>query len=415
MTDTTEPPDWEAFRSLFPVTERLVYMNTGWSGPSSREVVDAVQRRAAREAYDGPTALDVRHEKVLLMRETRSALAGLIGADAKEIALLNTTTEGVNIALRGLDLGPDDEVLTCNLEHSSGMVPCYELRRRTGVTVTVLHSSADESAEELARLFEEAVTPRTRLVVVSHVSYNRGTRLPMERIVQAAHEAGAHVLIDAAQSVGQIVVDVRALDADFYAFPAHKFVLGPDGVGALYVRPDLLDRVQPLAVAHGAAKLYDFEGNYTPRLDSMRKFELTTHSGPLLAGVVEAAKLLRETGLPAVESRILGLARRLVDGLQRIPGVAIGSPLDDPLRSGLVTFAVPGQDPNETCAALWQLKRVVGRVVNDQRVRLSMAPFNNEADVDAAVEAVDQLASRGLPPDAMSAEGYRRLMMEDDD
>ncbi len=415
MTNTTETPDWEAFRSLFPVTERLVYMNTGWSGPSSRHVVEAIRSRAEREAYDGPTTLEIRHEKALIVREARSALARLIGVEAEQIALLNTTTEGVNIALRGLDLGPEDEILTCNLEHSSGMVPCYELRRQTGVTVTVLQSSAREPAEELAGLFEEAITSRTRLVVVSHVSYNRGTRLPMERIVRAAHEAGAHVLIDAAQSVGQMVVDVRALDADFYAFPAHKFVLGPDGVGALYVRPELVERVQPVAVAHGAAELFDYEGNYKPRLGSMRKLESSTHSGPLLAGVVEAVKLLRETGLPAVEPRILGLAGRLVEGLARIAGVAIESPLDGPLRSGLVTFTVREQDPNETCAALWQLKRVVGRVVNDQRVRLSLAPFNNEADVDAALEAVEQLASRGLPPDAISAEEYRRLMMEDDD
>jgi L-cysteine/cystine lyase len=412
---TAETPDWDAFRSLFPVTERLVYMNTGWSGPSCRQVVEAIRGRAEREAYDGPTSIEVRHEKVVLVRAARAALGGLVGADAEQIALLNTTTEGVNIALNGLGLGPEDEVLTCNLEHSSVMVPCYELRRRTGVAVSVLHSTAQEPAEELARLFEEAITARTKLVVVSHISYNHGTKLPVERIVRAAHEAGAYVLIDGAQSVGQMPVDVRALDADFYAFPAHKFVLGPDGVGALYVRPELVERMEPVAVAHGAAEAYDFDGSFTPRRGSMRKFEMTTHNGPLLAGVVEAIRLLQETGLADIESRILRLAGRLVEGLQQISGATIESPLDAPLRSGLVTFTIRDQDPNETCAALWQLRRVVGRVVNDERVRLSMAPFNNEADVDAALKAVEHLATRGLPPDAMSAEQYRELVMEEDD
>jgi L-cysteine/cystine lyase len=407
--------DWPALRRRFPVTERLIYMNTGWSGPSAREVVLAVQRRIEREAFDGPTTLEVRHEKALLVREARTALASLIGAGPDDVALLGSTTEGVNVVLRGLGLRPGDEVLTCNLEHSSVMVPCYELRRQTGTEVMVARSSAEEPAEELARLFEDAITPRTKLVVVSHVSYNRGTRLPVARIARAARDAGAFVLLDGAQSVGQISLDVAALGVDFYAFPAHKYVLGPDGVGALYIRPELVERVQPAAVAHGASAYYDFEGNFTPVGASMRKFEMATHSGPLLAGVVEAVRLLHDTGLPAIEARLIELSGRLTEGLQGIPGVTIRGPLDPALRSALVTFTVGDLDPNETCAALWQLRRVVGRVVNDKRVRLSLAIFTNEADVDAALEAIEQIAARGLPEGAMSREEYKRLEAEDDD
>ena len=407
--------DWSEIRSRFPVTERCVYLNTGWSGPSAREVVDTMARRAEREAFDGPTMPDVRHEKALLVRETRAAFAGLIGATADDIALMSTTTEGVNLVLRGLGLGAGDEVLTCNMEHSSVMVPCYELRRRAGVDVAVVRSSAEEPGDALSRLFEQAITSRTKLVVLSHISYNRGTRLPVERIIRAAHAAGALVLLDAAQSVAQIEVDVRALDVDFYAFPAHKYVLGPDGGGALYVRGDLVERLQPLAVAHGASEYYDFEGNWTPRDASMKKFEITTHSGPLLAGVIAATSLLQSIGIAAIEARLRALTDRLIDGLERIPGVALRSPLDPPLRSALVAFTVGDQDANETCAALWQLRRVVGRVVGDKRVRLSLAAFNNESDVDTALEAIEQLAARGLPPGAIGAEQYKELVAEDDD
>jgi selenocysteine lyase/cysteine desulfurase len=407
--------DWPAFRARFPVTERAVYLNTGWSGPSARETVQATQSRLEREAFDGPTTLDVRHEKALLVRGARAALAGLIGAGPDDLALMNTTTEGVNAVLRGLRLAPNDEVITCNLEHSSVMVPCYELRRQQGVDVAIVRSSAEEPLEELAQLFEAAMSARTKLVVLSHISYNRGTRLPVERIIRAAHDAGAFVLLDGAQSAGQIPIDVRALEVDAYAFPAQKYVLGPDGVGALYVRPGLVERIAPPAVAHGASEYYDFEGHYTPVTASMRKFEMTTHSGPLLAGVIAAVELLRELGPENIEARILALASRLIDGLGRIAGAQIRGPLDPALRSGLVTFTVREQDPNTTCAALWQLRRVVGRVVNDKRVRLSVAPFNDEDDIDAALEAIEQLATRGLPPGAMTAQQFKELVAEEDD
>jgi L-cysteine/cystine lyase len=405
--------DWAALRAQFPITQRCIYMNTGWSGPSARRVVEAVQARAEREAFEGPTTPQVRHEKGLLVQQARAALAGLIGSN--DVALMSTTTEGVNAVLFGLGLRPGDEVITCNLEHSSVMVPCYELARRAGVEVTVVRSTAQEDLDALARLFEAAVSPRTKLLVLSHISYNRGTRLPVGRIIATAHAAGALVLLDGAQAASQLPVDIAALDVDFYAFPAHKYVLGPDAVGALYIRPGLIERVQPAAVAHGASEFYDFEGAFTPRLATLRKFEMTTHSGPLLAGAVEAARLLTETGLPAIEARLCALAGRLLAGLARIPGVAIKTPLDPALRSALVTFEIEGQDPNETCAALWQLRRVVGRVVNDRRVRLSMAVFTSEQDIDAALEAIEQLATRGLPPGALTAAQYKALILEDDD
>jgi L-cysteine/cystine lyase len=368
-----------------------------------------------REAFDGPTALEVRHEKALLVQQARVALGSLIGAGADSIALLTTTTEGINTVLRGLGLGPGDQVLTCNLEHSSVMVPAYELRRQTGVDVAVVRSSAQESADELAALFEAAIGPTTRVLLISHISYNRGTRLPVERIIRAAHQHGALVLLDAAQSVGHIEVDVQALDVDFYAFPAHKYVMGPDGVGALYIKPALVERVQPWSVAHGASEYYDFEGSFTPRPASMRKFEMTTHSGPLLAGVLAATDLLQKTGVANIAMRIRELADRLIDGLQQLDGVAITGPLEPALRSGLVTFNVRDIDPNETCAALWQLSRVVGRVVNDKRVRLAVASFNDEQDIDNALEAVESLARHGLPDGAMLAEQYKALIAEDDD
>src|SRR5206468_2838287 len=248
-------------------------------------VVRALEQRAEREAFDGPTTIDVRHEKALLVQSARRVFASMIGADDDEVALGYTTTEGVNTVLSGLGLGPGDEVITCNLEHNSVMVPSYMSRLRDGIDLKIVRFSSDETAAEMAEIFEQAISPRTKLLVLSQISFNRGTLLPIREVCEIAHRHGELVAVDAAQSVGQIPIDVKNLGCDFMALPGHKWLLAPDGAAALYVKREHIERLQPLAVVHGANRNYDSEGNFEHASDTIHKFELTTHSGPVLAGL----------------------------------------------------------------------------------------------------------------------------------
>ncbi len=407
--------DWRAVRAAFPITERCIYLNTGWSGPSSRAVVAAMTARLEREAYDGPTTLEVRHEKGLLVRRVRQVFASLINADIDELALVYTTTEGVNTVLRGIGLSPDDGVITCNLEHNAVMVPSYMSRLRGGVDLTIVRFRSDETAAQMVDALESAMTPRTKLLLLSHISYNRGTRLPMREICEMAHARGALVAVDAAQSVGQVPVDVREIGCDFMAMPGHKWLLGPDGAAALYVRRDLIERLQPLAVVHGANRGYDFEGNFDYANDSIHKFELTTHSGPVLAGLETSMRAVAEIGLPAIEARCLALADRFIGGLRRIDGVRITTPLDASVRSGIVTFTVRDHSPSETAAALYGIAQAVLRVCNDRRVRACFHIFNDEADVDTTLAAVEQIAASGIPPGTLTETAYKEMLLESED
>ena len=408
--------NWSAVRVRFPVAERVVYLNTGWSGPSSREVVAAMEQRLEREAFEGPTSPDVRNEKGMLVRRARHAFASLIGADDDEVALTYTTTEGVNTVLRGLGLVACDEVLTCNLEHNAVMIPSYLARDRDGVAVNIVRfPSRDETAASMLDAFEQAMTPRTKLLLLSHVSWNRGTRLPLREICAMAHARGALVAVDAAQSAGHIDFDVREMDCDVLALPGHKWLLGPDGAAAMYVRRDLIERLQPLAVVHGANRHYDFEGNFEYANDTIHKFELTTHSGPVLAGLATSLDMFAEIGMPAIEARCMELASRFVAGLCAIDGARITSPLDASVRSGMVTFAVRDFNPHETVAALYGIDKIVGRVCNDKRIRACFHIFNDESDVDRTLSAVERIARHGIPSRTPSALEWTAKMMDGED
>lgn len=404
--------DWTALRTQYPITERCVYLNTGWAGPSSREVVRVMRERAEREAFDGPTTPDVRNEKALLVGRVKESLSSLIGADPDELALIYTTTEGMNTVVRGLGLGRGDRVLVCNLEHNAIMVPAYLARDRDRIDVDIVRLRMDEDEAAIIEAFDRAILPGTRLLMLSHVSWNRGTRLPMRAICELAHARGALVAVDAAQSAGQIAFGVRDIGCDFLALPAHKWLLAPAGAAFLYVAREHIERLQPLAVVHGANRAYDFEGHFEYANDTIHKFELTTHSGPVLAGLEVALWEANAIGIDEVERRCTALASRFLDGLSDLSGVRVTSHVDTALRSGIITFEIERVNPSEACAALWHLDRIVGRVCNDRRLRVCFHVFNDESDVDRTLAAVAQIAVHGLPPGTPSEADYKTHLLE---
>jgi L-cysteine/cystine lyase len=213
--------------------------------------------------------------------------------------------------------------------------------------------------------------------------YMNGLCLPLKEVQALAREHRIPVLVDAAQSVGQMPVNVKDLDCDFYAVPGHKWVLGPDGTGALYIRRDLIPQVQPFKVGHHAAASYDLQGHWTPDTRSIKKFELTTTSGPLWAGLAAAVGFLKDIGLGAVEARVRSLSSLAVERLTSLPGVTITSPRHPQMASGLVSFSLDGASPQQVVAHLWKQGRVVTRwVEHPPGVRLSLHFFNTEEEVE---------------------------------
>ena len=377
-----------------PAVDTMVYLNTGWSGPTPDFVVEAIENRLRYEGENGPTSPDVLETGRQIAAKAREAVARLFGATAQEILLTENTTEGLNVVVNGLSFQPGDRVVICDLEHPSVLLPAYNLRAGSGVELKIVSPAPNASSEEVLRLYEEAIGDVARLVMLSHVQYSSGLRMPVSEIAEVAHRAGALVLVDGAQGPGHLALDMAALGADFYSSPGQKWLLGPDQTGALFIRRELIPQVRPVRVGFGFAESFDHSGGLVARTEDIDKFTVSTTSSPLRAGYLSAVEHVLSLGAGDMEARQVALAARLKERLSDIPGVAVLSPMEGAGCSGLTSFTVEGHPAGDVAAALWARgERILVRPISyPSAVRASTSFFNTEDEVDVLADAVGDLS-----------------------
>ncbi|MCA1687363.1 MAG: aminotransferase class V-fold PLP-dependent enzyme [Actinobacteria bacterium] len=352
---------------MFPAlaTNDYVYLNSGSSGPPPYTVIEAM--RAADDLRSGPAYLEgvgLFARQAGIAARAREAAARLIGSAPDDVALTQNTTHGMN-------------------QHPGCLAPLHSLARRYGVRVTLIPPPV--TAEKV----EAAMSPRTRLVALSHVDWTSGEVLPLGEICALARERDVLTLIDGAQSVGNIPVDVPATGADMYAFTGHKWTLGPEGMGAFYVRPGCdVPSTNVGFISLPDPSAFDAGGGYELRADA-RRFEASTMSPVLAAGFAAAAKAVYERGEAGFEE-IRHRAALLMQRLSEIPRVTLRSPR--PAESGLVSFEVEGLAAKEVAEILLE-KRFVLRYIPEPNscVRASTHLFNTEEEIEALAKAVGGL------------------------
>ena len=384
--------DVARLREQIPVCQRMVYMNTGWSGPSPRPVVEAIKGWLDYEMEQGPTSPAVYESGREIQAKAKEAVAQLLNATFDEICLTENTTQGLNIVVNGLQWRSGDEIISFDLEHSSVLIPSYFQQRRHGVVVKLLSIATDESWEVILGKIEQALTPHTRLLFLSHIQYSCGLRMPVKEIRNLIGDRGILLLLDGAQTAGHIPLDMKDLDCDFYSIPGHKWLLGSEGTGALYIRKEMIPQVEPVHVAWRAAMPHNDPYNFEPVASSTDKFLITSTSFALRAGMLEAMRFIREIGVKEIEARNLKLAALLKRSLGEVPGVKVLSSMDEGASSGLVSFTIDGVDPTVAVSQLWEKHKVVARsVAFPSCIRVSLHFFNTEEEVDTVVEAVRRL------------------------
>ncbi|HIC15570.1 MAG TPA: aminotransferase class V-fold PLP-dependent enzyme [Gemmatimonadetes bacterium] len=379
-------------REQIPVCQNMTYVNTGWSGPSPFSVVKAIKDRLDLEMNQGPTTSEVYQAGRDIQANIKTAMADLINASVDELCVTRNTTEGLNIVMNGLTWEEGDEIITCDLEHSSVLIPSYYQQHRHGAVVKVLQFNPNENRESILEKISDAITDRTKMVFLSHVEYSTGLRMPVKEIRQLTKSREIFMLLDGAQSAGHIALDMKDLDCDFYSIPGQKWLLGPEGVGALYIRQDLISQVQPTFVAGRSSLSPGNPYGFEPNVESMDKFLLTSTSVALQAGALEAIRFVNDPGVAAIEERGLDLSTILKQALVDVPGINLLSPMDRQDSTGLVSLTVDGMTPEEAVNRLWQEHRIVCRQVSfPPGLRISLHFFNTEEEVEQVVEALKRL------------------------
>ena len=391
-------------RGDFPLLSRgIVYLDNAATSQKPRQVIEAVARfyesryanihrgvhrlsMEASEAYEGA------HEVV----------AGFIGARSwREVIFVRNATEAINLVAYswGLsNLGRGDEIVVSVMEHHSNLLPWHSVARRAGARLRIVGLRGDYTLdyEEL----ERAVTERTKLVAITQVSNVLGTVVDVRRVARLAHSVGALCLVDGAQSVPHMPVNVRELECDFLAFSGHK-MLGPSGIGVLWGREDVLEEMEPFLYGGDMVREVRYAGGaLEPSWNELPwKFEAGTPNIAGGVGLAEAVRYLQRLGMESVRLHELELTRYALKRLSELEGLELYGPPPE-LRGGVVPFNVRGLDPH-TVAALLDQRGIAVRSgfhcaqplheylgLREGTVRASFYVYNVKEDVDALAEAL---------------------------
>ncbi len=380
-----EAAKFERYRSEFPVTEKFVYLDHAGIAPLSRRVEGAVTAFVREAARSGAFAYPAWSSRVV---DIRKRCAELVSAECDEIAFVKSTSHGLSLVAGGLDWREGDNVVVYEKEFPSNLYPWMHLEER-GVTVRKLRAREGRIEPED---IETAIDGRTRVLAVSSVQFTNGFRMDLVRAGEVCRRRGVLLCVDAIQSLGVIPVDVKTYGIDFLAADAHKWLLGPEGIGIFYCRKDLARRMDPALVGW---KSVDNEFCFEEPSFSLKNNALRFEEGSLnlmgIMGLGAAVDLLSEVGIRNIEERVLGLGEGIIGEADR-RGWKILTPREKRARGGGITMA-GSFDANVLSAAL----RRRGIMVNVRAGGLRISPhfYNTEDEIDTCFGEIDKICSKG--------------------
>jgi cysteine desulfurase/selenocysteine lyase len=408
-------PDLEVLRKDFPILSRtvaggrpLVYLDSANTSQKPQVVIDTMVDHLERHNANIARAMHtLGAESTEAFEAARDRVAEFIGAPSRdEVIFTKNVTEALNLlsntfawAEGDLRVGEGDEVLITEMEHHSNIVPWQLLTERTGATLRWF-GITDDGLLDLSQI-DDLITERTKVVSVAWVSNMLGTINPVRQIADRAHEVGAVVTLDAAQAVPHLPVDVVESGADFVAFTGHKCV-GPTGIGVLWGKADLLDRLPPF---HGGGEMIEtVTMERSTYAKAPHKYEAGTPPIVEAVGLGAAVDYLAHVGMDAIHAHEKAITGYALEGMATIPGLTVLGPTDPSLRGGAISFEIDGVHPHDVAQVLDSrgvavraghscAKPAHARFGVQSSTRMSSYLYTTPAEIDAFIEGLEYVRS----------------------
>ncbi len=389
------PTRLELHRQKFPALANKTYFNFGGQGTLPQASLEAIQQAYEYVQRHGPFSAGVNAWVMEEAHQTRLAIASELVAPVETIALTEDVTVGCNIAMWGIDWQAGDHLLLTDCEHPGIFATAQEIGRRFKIEVSTCPIMDTLNQGDPTAVIAQHLRPRTRLLVLSHVLWNTGQVLPVAEIVEVCRNYSTgtkslRVLVDAAQSVGSLPLNLTELGADFYAFTGHKWWCGPEGTGGLYVRPDALESLNPTFI--GLRGLVTSEaGKPVGWKPDGRRFEVSTSAYPLYAGVRTAIATHQQWGTAQERyEQICQMSEYLWQRLSQLD--AVSCLRTSPPKAGIVSFVLTnGHSHKRLVHSLEQQGIMVRTLLDPDCVRACVHYFTQHTEIDQLVEAIESV------------------------
>jgi selenocysteine lyase/cysteine desulfurase len=376
---------WAPVQQAFTVNRAIINLNNAGVSPSPAMVQDAMKRHLD---FSNEAPVHTMWRVLEPLRETvRVGLARMFGCDAEEIAITRNATEGLQICQMGFDLRPGDEVVTSTHDYPHTISTWRQRERRDGIVLKQVELPVPaEDGDEVVRIFERAVTPRTRLLLVSHVSWVTGQVLPVRDVVRMARARGIPVIVDGAHGFAHFPFTQRDLECDYYAASLHKWLFAPHGTGMLYVRRDKIPELWPLQASDEA------------RRADIRKFEdIGTHPAANALAVAEAMTFTNAIGIANKAARLVYLRDRWANALRRHPRVRLHTSLRPGQAYAVAMMQVEGIEAGKLYEELWTKHRIITSPTKwggVEGIRVTPSVYTTLDEIDQFVEVMSAILRR---------------------
>ncbi|MBK6749621.1 MAG: aminotransferase class V-fold PLP-dependent enzyme [Pyrinomonadaceae bacterium] len=379
---------WATIQQAFSVTRGIVNLNNGGVSPSPRMVTEAFVRYTWQQedatAYTMWQLLEPQSETV------RTGLAEVFGCSAEEIAITRNASESLEILLMGMDFKAGDEILTTTQDYPRMITTLKQRKLREGLKLNLIKIPlAPQNVDDIAASFERAVTPKTKLILVSHQINLTGQILPVRRICEMARSRGIETIVDGAHAFAQFDFKRDHLQCDYYGTSLHKWIYAPKGTGMLYVKKDKIAKVWALMASEDKNK------------NDIRKFEeIGTHSAAMRLAIGEAILFHNAIGGKRKEERLRYLSRYWMNKLKDVPKVGFNTSFDPKQSCAIANFKIDGIEPGAIGSYLMSKHKIFTTpIVHEEFIGIRITPnvYTTLWELDRFCNIVEDIARKGLP------------------